>query len=380
MDRREFLGSAIGASLAIGGMLRLPSSLAAAKTQIIDTHKTISFTDGEITVNNHLGSLAQLHRIYELQPTNLAISNAIISSELVNSQFLGDYTSLERLTDLSTKILSFNPKSSEAYIQAAQIAASTHQFEIANKYLHVAKNLNGNHDDIRYVELSILQATGKNLNEVLSLRRDKALASGAPEELVPYAALLADLNQVKLANSTYLNALAYQYKSPSPFIPAWICFQLGMLWGELAEVPNTELASSWYKKAVNYLPQYTRARIHLAETYMDAGENELALQVLQPALASSDPEVSWRISEIYENMNQSEVSAQYLQLANTMFTRLLEKHTLAFADHAVQFYMGPGNNPPKAHDLALLNFQNRPTNRAANLLRNTNSAKMKSFS
>lgn len=380
MDRREFLGSAIGASLAIGGMLRLPSSFAAAKPQIIDTYKTISFTDGEITVNNHLGSLAQLHRIYELQPTNLPISNAIIGGELVNSQFLGDYSSLDRLTDLSTKILSFNPKSPEAYIQAAQIAASIHQFNIANKYLHVAKNLNGNHDDIKYVELSILQATGKNLNEVLSLRQEKALASGAPEELVPYAALLADLNQAELANSTYLNALAYQYKNPSPFIPAWICFQLGMLWGELAEVPNTDLASSWYKKAVNYLPQYTRARIHLAETYMGAGENELALQVLQPALASSDPEVSWRISEIYANMNQSEVSAQYLQLANTMFTRLLEKHPLAFADHAVQFYMGPGNNPPKAHDLALLNFQNRPTNRAANLLRNTNSAKMKSFS
>lgn len=372
MDRRRFLGSAVGASLAIGGLLRLPPSFAAHNSQSPKSYQTLAFTDGEITVNNHLSSLTRLHRVFEAQPTNLAISGAIINAELVNSQFLGDYLSLDRLTSLSKILLLNNSESPEAYVQVAQITASMHQFEAAYTYLRKAENLGGSPNDIEYVELSVLQATAKDQDRVLEVRKRKVLASGAPEDLVPYAAVLADSGQFELANSYYLKAIKYQYKNPSPFIPAWISFQLGMLWGELAENKNTDLASFWYEKAINYLPQYTKARIHLAEIYMDSGKYELALQTLQPALTSTEPEVGWKISEIYTIKNQAEVSTQYLHLANTMFTRLLEKHPLAFADHAAEFYMGPGNNPRKAYELALLNFQNRPTNRAATLLQKAN--------
>jgi hypothetical protein len=371
MDRRQFLGGAIGASLAIGGLLRIPSSIAASNSQNQAAYQANFFTDGDIAVNNHLSSLARLHRIFEVQPNRLGISAAIINGELINSQFLGDYTSLDRLSDLSEKVLINNSNSGAAYIQAAQISASMHLFDISKDYLRKAELLDGNRNEIKYVQMSVLQATSKDQGEVLALREESVISSGAPEDLIPYAALLADVGEIEKANLIYLKALNYKYKNPSPFIPAWICFQIGLLWGEIANPNSKDLASFWYSKAMAYIPKYTKARVHLAEIYTATGKNELALQTLQPALASADPEVSWRISEIYAIKNQPKYSEQYLQLADTIFTSLLERYPLAFADHAVEFYVSSGNNPEKAFKLALLNYQNRPTDRAALLLQKT---------
>ena len=64
MDRRQFLGGAIGASLAIGGLLRIPSSIAASNSQNQAAYQANFFTDGDIAVNNHRSSLARLHRIF----------------------------------------------------------------------------------------------------------------------------------------------------------------------------------------------------------------------------------------------------------------------------------------------------------------------------
>lgn len=371
MDRRQFLGGAIGASLAIGGLLRIPSSIAASNSQNQAAYQANFFTDGDIAVNNHLSSLARLHRIFEVQPNRLGISAAIINGELINSQFLGDYTSLDRLSDLSEKVLINNSNSGAAYIQAAQISASMHLFDISKDYLRKAELLDGNRNEIKYVQMSVLQATSKDQGEVLALREESVISSGSPEDLIPYAALLADMGEIEKANLIYLKALNYKYKNPSPFIPAWICFQIGLLWGEIANPNSKDLASFWYSKAMAYIPKYTKARVHLAEIYTATGKNELALQTLQPALASADPEVSWRISEIYAIKNQPKYSEQYLQLADTIFTSLLERYPLAFADHAVEFYVSSGNNPEKAFKLALLNYQNRPTDRAALLLQKT---------
>jgi hypothetical protein len=43
---------------------------------------------------------------------------------------------------------------------------------------------------------------------------------------------------------------------------------------------------------------------------------------------------------------------------------LLEKHLLAFADHAAEFYAGSGNDSKRALELARVNVANRPTRRA----------------
>jgi hypothetical protein len=50
--------------------------------------------------------------------------------------------------------------------------------------------------------------------------------------LVPLGALLADLGEFEEADRTY--AMVFQqYRDVSPFALAWVCFQLGVLWGEI---------------------------------------------------------------------------------------------------------------------------------------------------
>ncbi len=65
----------------------------------------------------------------------------------------------------------------------------------------------------------------------------KAAESGRLEELVPLGALLADLREFDEAERTYQRALQ-EYRDVSPFALAWVCFQLGVLWGELVHEPD----------------------------------------------------------------------------------------------------------------------------------------------
>ena len=41
------------------------------------------------------------------------------------------------------------------------------------------------------------------------------------------------------------------YSDVSPFAVAWVCFQLGVLWGELASEPELAVAEQWYRKAID---------------------------------------------------------------------------------------------------------------------------------
>ena len=80
------------------------------------------------------------------------------------------------------------------------------------------------------------------------------------------ALVLADLECFAEADAVYRQAF-YSYDGISPFPLAWVCFQLGMLWGELVPVPDPDLAALWYRRAIAYLPGYVKARVHLAEIY-----------------------------------------------------------------------------------------------------------------
>ena len=53
-----------------------------------------------------------------------------------------------------------------------------------------------------------------------------------------------------------------------------------------------------------------------------------------------------------------------LRVARDGFESLLAKHPLAFADHGAEFYLGSGDDPRRALELARLNLANRPTLRA----------------
>ena len=59
---------------------------------------------------------------------------------------------------------------------------------------------------------------------------------------MPLGALLADLCEFDEADRTYHRALG-EYQDVSPFAVAWVCFQLGVLWGELVPEPQSSQAA-----------------------------------------------------------------------------------------------------------------------------------------
>jgi hypothetical protein len=211
--------------------------------------------------------------------------------------------------------------------------------------------------------LSIDQACGTNLDAVQETRQRMATESGRLEDLVPLGALQADVRNFDEANQLYERALR-DYQGASPFAVAWVCFQLGMLWGEL--VPEVQLtrAAAWYEQAIRYLPGYVKARVHLAEIYLRSELASKAEALLLPSLPSGDPEVSWRLSEALIALGRNDEAQERMCAARSGFDFLVGRHALAFADHGAEFYAGSGNDPQRAFALASMNLANRPMLRA----------------
>jgi tetratricopeptide (TPR) repeat protein len=253
-----------------------------------------------------------------------------------------------------------------AALIAAQVACSLHRFAEARESLAQAVARGVPADAAQRLLLTIDQATGTNLSAVLAARRDRAARPGHWEERIPVGALLADLGEFDEADRTYIEALR-TYPDVSPFAPAWTAFQLGVLWGENVPAPQPERAAHWYRIAIDYLPCYVKARVHLAEIYLDEGRTHDATALLAPALESGDPEVSWRLADVAHAAGDAREATLHLAAARSGFEALLAKHPLAFADHGAEFYLGSGGDPARALTLAQLNLANRPTARAFEL-------------
>ncbi len=131
-------------------------------------------------------------------------------------------------------------------------------------------------------------------------------------------------------------------------------------------MPERQSARSaqWYRNAVTYLPAYVRARVHLAEIYLDTGRYDDAEALLIPVVSSGDPEVLWRLADVSAALERDADAVKHLELARLGFEGLMSKHLLAFADHGAAFYAGSGNDPERALELASINAANRPTARA----------------
>jgi tetratricopeptide (TPR) repeat protein len=256
---------------------------------------------------------------------------------------------------------------SAALIQA-EVASTLHRFDDARRHLARAALLGSHPADIERQLLAVDQACGVELEVVLRARRRLAAASGRLEDLVPLGAVLADLEHFAEADDVYQSAI-HSYAGASPFPLAWVCFQLGALWGEFVHAPDARVAAIWYERAISYLPAYVKARVHLAEIRTTLGRFDDAEAALLPALSSSDPEVHWRLADVLVAQDRVDEAETHLNAARHGFDALLERYPLAFADHAAEFFAGSGNDARRALTLARANVVNRPTRRALEQMR-----------
>ncbi|TPL11486.1 hypothetical protein FJ938_01770 [Mesorhizobium sp. B2-4-14] len=319
-------------------------------------------TDGEIAVINLESARRHAWMRFRQDPTLPDIAEAIVDMERLRIQFAGDVEALDRLEALAAR-LSDAEESFRAALVQAEVASTGHRFADATMHLARATVLGAPREAADRQALSIDQARGMELDRVLDARRRIARAGARLEDLLPLGAVLADLERFTEAEAVYQQAFD-AYAGTSPFPPAWVCFQLGMLWGELNPVPDLNLAARWYRRAIAYVPVYVRARVHLAEIHASQGRTGKVEALLLPVLSSSDPEVRWRLADVLIAQERFEEAETQLEAARFGFEKLLETHLLAFADHAAEFYAGSGNNLKRALELARANIANRPTRHA----------------
>jgi tetratricopeptide (TPR) repeat protein len=320
-------------------------------------------TAGDIAAINLESARQRSWSRFWCAPQQPQIAELIVEQEQLTAQFIGDLSAFDRLEMLARELDQGERESARAALIAAQVACSMHRFAEARERLAQAAARGSPADASERLLLTLDQATATNLSAVLAVRRERAARRGHWEERIPLGALLADLGEFDEADRTFIEALR-TYPDVSPFAPAWTAFQLGMLWGEIVPAPQPERAAKWYRAAIDYLPCYIKARVHLAEIYLDVGRTRDATALLAPALDSGDPEVSWRLADIAEAAGDADEAALHLAASRSGFEALLAKHPLAFADHGAEFYLGSGGDPARALELAQLNLANRPTARA----------------
>ena len=320
-------------------------------------------TDGEIAVINLESARRRSWNRFFADPLREGVAETVVEQEQLTGQFVGDVQALDRLKALVEQLARVESASARAALIQAQVASMMHRFADARAFLARAGIGGALSADVNRVLLNINQACGENLGKVLDERREAVRKSGRTEDLVALGALLADLREFTDADRIYGQALEL-YRDVSPFPVAWVCFQLGMLWGELVPEPQTDRAARWYRAAIDCLPSYTKARVHLAEIYSSSGRASDAEALLIPAIPSGDPEVRWRLADVLAFQKRYAEAGVHMQAAQFGFEALLERHLLAFADHGAEFYAGSGNNWRRALDLARINVANRPTLRA----------------
>jgi tetratricopeptide (TPR) repeat protein len=319
-------------------------------------------TDGEIAAINLESARRGAWARFAQDPRLPGVAEAVVDHERLAAQFLGDLDALDRLEALASQFAQADD-SSRAVLVQAEVASTVHRFGEARDHLADATRLGVPREAIERHMLALDQACGVDLDAVLAARRRIAAASDRLEDLVPLGAILADLERFSEADAVYRHAFS-SYHDTSPFPLAWVCFQLGMLWGELTPAPDPDLAALWYQRAIAYLPGYLKARVHLAEIYAGQGGTVHAETLLRPALSSGDPEVRWRLADVLAAQARVEEGEAQLDAARSGFDELLGRHLLAFADHAAEFYAGSGNDCRRALELARVNVANRPTRRA----------------
>jgi tetratricopeptide (TPR) repeat protein len=321
-----------------------------------------SATDGEIAAINLESVRRRAWSRFEQDARRQGVAEAVVDSERLTAQFLGDLYALDRLESLASRFAAVED-SYRAALVSAEVASTVHRFDDARGHLARAALRGAPQDSIERQSLAIDQACGVDLEGVLAARRRIATASGRLEDGVPLGAVLADLGRFAEADAVYRQAFN-SYGGASPFPLAWACFQLGMLWGEIVPAPVANLAALWYRRAIGYLPRYVKARVHLAEILLGQHQIDDAESQLLAVYSSRDPEVRWRLAEVLMAQDRFEEAEAELDAARFGFDQLLERHPLAFADHAADFFAGSGDDPRRALVLAGQNVANRPTRRA----------------
>ncbi|TKR30125.1 tetratricopeptide repeat protein [Luteimonas gilva] len=305
----------------------------------------VSTTSGAIAIANLDHQIAQAND-----------DGSRIELLLARARYLGDYAALDR----AVAVAETADATGEGLLRRAEARAAIHRFADALADLDAAQRAGVPASRIEPQKTPILIATARAAEAAPAL---EIAAESAPGYAThgALATAYAELGRYELADREYAGALA-GLRTTSPFPYAWLYFARGTMWSEQAGDPAR--GEAFYRKALAHLPQFAAANVHLAELETARGEYAAAAERLERVLATSEePEARALLGEI-RLRGGDPAGARDIDRARRRYEALLARHPLAFADHAAEFYLGPGGDAERAWVLAELNLANRPTGRA----------------
>lgn len=276
---------------------------------------------------------------------------------LAKSRFLGDYDALDEAVTLAESL----PMGSDNLMLRARARSAVHRFDDAMADLQSAHEMGADMRRVARQRATILIATG-HASEALPALEAEVAARPDYGSHSALASAYAELGRYREADREYRTALD-GLRTTSPFPYAWIHFVRGLMWSEQAG--DGKRGEAEYAQALAYLPEFAVANIHKAELEFARGDMESAAARLERvAETANEPEAFALLGEVRRHSGDQEVARYDIDAAHRRYEYLLDRQPLAFADHAAEFYLGPGANPARAWYWAGRNLANRATPRA----------------
>lgn len=310
-------------------------------------------TSGAIAAANLDYGIEAAERAYGERPSASRAAD-IVALRLVRARFFGRYSDFDRaevLAEAHPEALALQVQVQSALHHFAEAAANLARLDPAPLADRAALAVaTGAHAAVR----DEIEAQADAQDDF----RSHLLAGGA----------LGALGDFDGADDRFVSALD-AYRDVSPFPVAAARFQRGVMWAEVAD--DAEFGARMYTRALEALPGYVTATVHLAEIEWSNGDAAAAIARLQAVLPlTEDPEPFGLLGEILMEVGDVETAAAHIAECDRRYQGLLERHPEAFWDHASEFYSGPGARPAYALELAELNLANRATERAHLLVLN----------
>jgi tetratricopeptide (TPR) repeat protein len=320
-------------------------------------------TDGSIAARNLDAQIDGLQADatsgYSTAETQLRLIDLLV----LRGRTLGRISDYRRAEQLANQFIR-KTGSAESFLGRARIHALFHRFRAALDDLDIAQALSIDRTTAEEERAAIFQGLGR-YDEALALRQQAVARCASFESLAALAGLYAERGEIETAQQLHVES-QLRYRGVSPFPLALVDFQFGQMWMHQGEWKK---AQKLLQFAVQRLPAYVPAQGHLAEVEAEIGDAEDAVARLCPlAMSSDDPDYASQLARILQDLGRIEESQHWCRLAAEIYSSLLVEYPEAFADHAAEFWLGPGANPNKALELARINFATRKTPRSHSLL------------
>ena len=312
--------------------------------------------DSSLNTTNSVIAIANLDE----QIAQLRDEEGVEELLLLRSRFLADYSALGRASSLGEERFA----TAQDFLLRARTRSAVHRFADALADLAAAQRAGAKANEVAALHASILVATGHAAEVIPQLEANLQARPGFASRSA-LAVAYASVSRFEDADRLYAEALA-NLDTTLPFPYAWVYYARGLMWAEQAG--DQARAEAMYRRALAYLPEFVSASIHLAELEVVRGDVQSAALRLEQVVQSSDePEALALLGVLRTWTGEKTLGAQDIAEARQRFELLVARHPLAFADHAAEFYLGPGADPTRAWQLAQENLANRQTERAAAL-------------